>query len=286
MIDTTFRRGVYKAKLPFTPGVEAAGVVEEVASDVTEVRVGDRVCYAGLLGAYSEETLIASAKLVKIPDAVDDVTAAAIFFKGMLTEVLLHKVFKVEKGQTILVHAAAGGMGSLLVQWANSLGATVIGGVSTEEKAKKAKEDGAHHVILYSDKNLVERVKEITNGAGVSVVYDSVGKDTFQDSLDCLAVRGMLVSFGQASGPVAPIPLSSLAMKALFLTKPNVLIYTATREELEEVSSDLFANIANGALKIRVHATYPLSQVAKAQDDLEGRKTTGSTVFIPDALFR
>lgn len=286
MIDTYFRRGLYKTQLPFIPGMEAAGVVEEVASDVTEVRVGDRVVYAGPLGAYSEERLIASAKLVKIPEGVDDVTAAAIFLKGMTTQVLLHKVFKVEKGHPILVHAAAGGMGSLMVQWASSLGATVIGCVSTEEKAKNAKADGAHHVILYSDKNLVQRVKEITNGAGVSVVYDSVGKDTFQDSLDSLAVRGMLVSFGQASGAPAPVATSSLAVKSLFLTRPSLMDYTVKREELEEISSDLFATVAKGALKIRVHATYPLSQAAKAQDDLEGRKTTGSTVFLPDALFK
>jgi len=236
-----------------------------------------------VLGAYAEERVIPSSKLVKIPHGVDDVTAAAIFLKGMTTQVLLRKVYKVEKGQAILVHAAAGGMGSLMVQWANSLGAIVIGCVSTEEKAKKAKADGAHHVILYSDKNLVQRVREITYGAGVAVVYDSVGKDTFQDSLDSLAVRGMLVSYGQSSGPPAPIATGQLAMKALFLTRPSVLHYTGKREELEEAASDLFANIANGALKVRLHATYPLSQAAKAQDDLLGRKTTGSTVFVPDA---
>lgn len=288
MIDTYFRRGLYKAELPYIPGMEAAGVVEEVASDVTEVRVGDRVCYAGVVGqgAYAEERLIAAEKLVKIPDAVDDVTAAAIVLKGMTTQVLLRKAFKVEKGHTILVHAAAGGVGSLMVQWASSLGATVIACVSTAEKGKTAEADGAHHVIIYSEKNLVQKVKEITNGAGVQVVYDSVGKDTFQDSLECLALRGMLVLYGQSSGAPDPMPPSALAAKSLFLTRPSLLHYTVKREELEEVSADLFAAVAKGVLKVRVHAIYPLSQAAKAQDDLEGRKTMGSTVFVPDALFK
>ncbi|KAG0569661.1 hypothetical protein M758_6G102100 [Ceratodon purpureus] len=287
LIDTLFRRGLYKTDLPFTPGMEGAGIVEEVGSDVTVVKVGDRVCYAGgALGAYAEERLIAADGLVKIPDGVDDVTAAAIILKGMTTQILIHKAFKVEKGQTILVHAAAGGVGSLMVQWASSIGATVIGCVSTEEKAKKAKEDGAQHVILYSDKNLVQRVKEITNGVGVSVVYDAVGKDTFQDSLDCLAFRGMLVLYGQASGPPEPVPVFALAARSLFLTRPILMHYTRTREELEEVSNDVFANVANGVLKIRVHGVYPLSQAAKAHEDLEGRKTTGSTVFIPDSLYK
>lgn len=286
MIDIIFRKGAYKAELPFIPGMEAAGVVEEVGSNVSEVRVGDRVCYAGSLGAYAEERLIAVEKLVKIPDAVDDGTAAAIALKGMTAQMLLFKAFKVEKGHTILVHAAAGGVGSLVVQWASSIGATVIGCVSTKEKAANAKADGAHHVILYSEKNLVQRVKEITNGAGVPVVYDAVGKDTFQDSLDCLAVRGMLVSYGQASGLPEPVPLPTLSLKSLYITRPSLLHYTAKREELEEISNDVFANVANGVLKTRVHATYPLSQAAKGQADLEGRKTTGSTVFVPDALFK
>jgi NADPH2:quinone reductase len=284
MIDTYFRRGQYKADLPFVPGMEGAGTVEEVGSEVTDVRVGDRVCYAGVMGSYVEEKLIDAEKLVKIPDGIEFTVAAALILKGMTTQVLLRKVFKVESGHTIVVHAAAGGVGSLMVQWASSIGATVIACVSNEEKGKQAKADGAQHVIVYSDNNLVERVKEITKGVGVPVVYDSVGKDTFQASLECLAYRGMLVLYGQASGPPEPIPVTAIASKSLFISRPSLMHYTMTRKELEEIAGDLFANVANGVLKVRVHAIYPLSQAAKAHEDLEGRKTTGSTVFVPDSV--
>ncbi|KAH9301304.1 hypothetical protein KI387_012887, partial [Taxus chinensis] len=202
--------------------------------------------------------------------------------KGMTAQFLLRRCFKVEPGHTILVHAAAGGVGSLLCQWGNALGATVIGTVSTKEKVAQAIEDGCHHPIIYTQENFVDCVKEITKGQGVQVVYDSVGKDTFQGSLECLASRGYMVSFGQSSGAIDPVPLSALAPKSLFLTRPSMMQYTATREELLETAGELFANVASGVLKVRVTKTYPLAEAAKAHADLEGRKTSGSIVLIPD----
>ncbi|KAJ4717949.1 quinone oxidoreductase-like [Melia azedarach] len=258
-IDVYFRKGVYKpASVPFTPGMEAIGEVVAVGPGITDRKVGDIVGYA-----------------------VDPIVAASIILKGMTAQFLLRRCFKVEPGHTILVHAAAGGVGSLLCQWANALGATVIGTVSTKEKAAQAKDDGCHHVILYKDEDFVTRVNEITSGNGVEVVYDSVGKDTFQGSLACLKLRGYMVNFGQSSGTPDPVPLSALAPKSLFLTRPSLMQYTVTRDELLETAGEVFANVASGVLKVRVNHTYPLSQAAQAHADLESRKTSGSVVLLP-----
>ncbi|KAI4332792.1 hypothetical protein L6164_017673 [Bauhinia variegata] len=282
-IDVYFRKGVYQPpSLPFTPGVEAVGVVTAVGPGLTGREVGDVVAYAGRpLGSYAEEQILPANKVVPLPPSIDPVIGASILSKGMTTRFLLHQCFKVEPGHTILVHAAAGGVGSLLCQWANALGATVIGTVSTKEKAVQAKEDGCHHVIIYTQEDFVARVTEITSGNGVEVVYDSVGKDTFQGSLSCLKLRGYMVSFGQSSGRPDPVPLSALAAKSLFLTRPTLMHYAVTREELLEFAGDVFAKIASGVLKVRVNHTYPLSEAAKAHADLEGRKTSGSVVLIP-----
>ncbi|CAM6112797.1 unnamed protein product [Calypogeia fissa] len=304
-IDVYFRTGVYKSAVPFIPGMEAAGVVTAVGPGLTGRKVGDRVAYAGVMGAYCEERLISADKLVPLPSSVDDVTAAAVLLKGMTAQFLLRRCFKnsgvslgcdselaplgaflenlVERGHAVLVHAAAGGVGSLLVQWAHALGATVIAAVSTEDKAAQAKEDGADHVLIYSKEDFATRVKEITNGAGVQVVYDSVGKDTFQGSLDALAVRGYFVSYGQSSGMIDPMPVQALAPKSLFLTRPSMMAYTSTRDELLSSAGEVFAVISEGILKIRVNQTYPLAQVSQSHSDLEARKTSGSTVLTVDS---
>ncbi|GFQ05064.1 quinone oxidoreductase, partial [Phtheirospermum japonicum] len=283
-IDVYFRKGVYKAPtIPFTPGMEAVGVVSAVGPGLTGRKVGDVVAYAGNpMGAYAEEQILPAEKVVPVPPSIDPTIAASIMLKGMTAQFLLRRCFKVEKGHTVLIHAAAGGVGSLLCQWANALGATVIGTVSTQEKATQAKEDGCHHVILYKDEDFVSRVNEITSGQGVEVVYDSVGKETFEGSLACLKVRGYMVSFGQSSGAPDPIPLSALAAKSLFLTRPTLMQYTATRDELLQTASEVFTNVAAGVLRARVNHTYPLSEAAQAHADLEDRKTSGSVVLIPD----
>ncbi|PON60826.1 Alcohol dehydrogenase superfamily, zinc-type [Parasponia andersonii] len=257
-IDVYFRKGVYRAaSLPFIPGMEACGVVTAVGPGLTGRQVGDLVAYAGTpMGSYAEEQILPADRVVPVPDSVSPVIAASIMVKGMTAQFLLHRCFKVEPGHTILVHAAAGGVGSLLCQWANALGATVIGTVSTKEKAAQAKDDGAHH-------------------------YDSVGKDTFQGSLACLKLRGYMVSFGQSSGTPDLVPLSALAAKSLFLTRPTLMHYNVTRDELLGAAGELFANVASGVLRVRVNHTYPLSQAPQAHADLEGRKTTGSVVLIP-----
>ncbi|PWA78135.1 groES-like zinc-binding alcohol dehydrogenase family protein [Artemisia annua] len=285
-IDVYFRKGVYKAAaIPFTPGMEAVGVVTAVGPGLTGRQVGDIVAYAGTpMGAYAEEQILPADKVVPVPSSVDPSVAASVMLKGMTAQFLLCRCFKVECGHTILVHAAAGGVGSLLCQWANKLGATVIGTVSTKEKAAQAKEDGCHHVIVSKEENFVERVTEITSGEGVEVVYDSVGKDTFEGSLACLKIRGHLVSFGQSSGAPDPVPLSALAVKSLFLTRPSLMQYTAKRDELLEAAGEVFANIATGVLRVRVNHKYPLSQASQAHLDLESRKTTGSIVLIPDGV--
>ncbi|KAG6382659.1 hypothetical protein SASPL_157633 [Salvia splendens] len=281
-IDVYFRKGFYKAPtMPFTPGMEAVGVVTAVGPGLTGTVVGDLVAYAGNpMGAYAEEQILPSERVVPVPQSIDPVIAASIMLKGMTAEFLVRRCFKVEPGHTVLVHAAAGGVGSLLCQWANALGATVIGTVSTKEKAAQAKEDGCHHALLYEE-DFVSRVNEITSGKGVEVVYDSVGKDTFEGSLACLKVRGYLVSFGQSSGAPDPIPLSALAAKSLFLTRPSMMQYTATRDELLHSASEVFTNVGAGVLRVRVNHTYPLSQAAQAHSDLENRKTSGSVVLIP-----
>jgi len=283
-IDVYYRKGVYKAeKLPFIPGREAVGVVTAVGQGLTGRKVGDLVAYAGNpMGSYAEEQILPANQVVPFPSTLDPILGAAVMLKGMTVQYLLRSCFKVEPGHTILVHAAAGGVGSLLCQWGEALGATVIGTVSNEEKAAQAAEDGCHHPIIYTQESFVERVKEITKGQGVNVVYDSVGKDTFQGSLECLASRGYMVSFGQSSGMVDPVPMSVLAPKSLFLTRPSLMHYTTTRDELLRCAGEVFTAVANGVLKVRVTKTYPLSEAAKAHADLEARKTTGSIVLIPD----
>ncbi|KAF3681691.1 putative ubiquinol-cytochrome c reductase complex chaperone CBP3 -like protein [Capsicum annuum] len=269
--------------LYYSSGMEAVGIVTAVGSGLTGRKVGDIVAYAGNpMGSYAEEQILPADKVVPVPPSIDPIVAASILLKGMTAQFLLRRCFKVERGHTVLVHAAAGGVGSLLCQWANTLGATVIGTVSTKEKAIQAKDDGCHHVIIYKEEDFVTRVNEITSGQGVEVVYDSVGKDTFQGSLDCLKTCGFMVSFGQSSGSPDPVPLSALAVKSLFLTRPTMMHYTITRDELLETAGEVFANAASGVLRVRVNHTYPLSQAAQAHADLESRKTSGSVVLIPD----
>ena len=281
-IDTYQRSGLYPMPLPFTPGSEGAGVVEAVGPKVKEFKVGDRVAYAGPPGAYAEVLLRPAARLVKIPAGVDDKTAAAMMLKGMTTQYLLRRTYRVQKGDTILMHAAAGGVGQILCQWAKALGATVIGTVGSDDKVALAKKAGCKHVIVTSREKIVERVKEITKGKGVPVVYDGVGKDTFADSLDCLAPLGLLASFGNASGAVTQFNPGVLAQKgSLFLTRPTLMSYTATREDLVKSAAELFSMVKSRKVRIQINQTYPLREAAQAHRDLEGRKTTGSTVLIP-----
>ncbi|PRQ59777.1 putative 2-haloacrylate reductase [Rosa chinensis] len=320
-IDVYFRKGVYKtSSIPYIPGVEACGVVTAVGPGVIGRQVGDVVAFAGgAMGSYVEELILPANKLVPVPPSIDSTVAASLLLKGLTAQFLLHRCFRIQPGHTILVHAAAGGVGSLLCQWANAIGATVIGTVSTQEKASQAKEDGCHHVIIYKVEDFVARVTEITSGNGVEVVYDSVGKDTFEvtclhslhrkkkkkqnrenllrkiilcsdstrarfrvlGSLRCLKFRGYMVSFGQSSGAPDPVPLSALSVKSLFLTRPTLFHYTATRDELLENAGEVFANVDKGTLRVRVNHTYPLSEAALAHSDLENRKTSGSVVLIP-----
>ena len=281
-IDVYHRSGLYPVpSMPAIVGSEAAGVVEAVGEGVTEVAVGDRVVYCMSLGSYAERRLIASRQLVKVPDGITDQQAGAMMLKGCTVQYLLRRTYRVQPGETILVHAAAGGVGLLACQWAKHLGATVIGTVSTPEKAELARAHGCDHPVVYSQEDFVERVREITNGVGVAVVYDSIGQDTFMASLDCLRPRGLMVSFGNASGPVEPISPTLLAAKgSLFLTRPRLDTYTGTREELESTAADLFEVVASGAVKVEVNQTYPLQDAAQAHRDLEARKTSGSTVLM------
>ena len=281
-VDTYQRSGLYSLPLPFILGSEGAGVVEAVGPKVKELKVGDRVAYSGPVGAYAEVLLRPADRLVKIPAGVDDRTAAAMMLKGLTAQYLIRRTYRVKKGDTILMHAAAGGVGQILCQWARHLGATVIGTVGSEEKAALAKKAGCKHVIVTSKEKFVERVKAITKGKGVPVVYDGVGKDTFMDSLDCLRPLGMMVSFGNASGAVTQFNPGVLAQKgALFLTRPTLIYYTATREDLLKAARELFAVVKSGKVKISINQTYPLRDAAQAQSDLEARKTTGSTVLLP-----
>lgn len=281
-IDVYYRTGLYKApSMPFTPGLEGAGVVEAVGEGVTDVRIGSRVAYAGgPLGAYAEFRLMPADRLVIIPEGINDRQAAAMMLQGMTVQYLLRRTYKVQPGDTILFHAAAGGVGLIACQWAKALGATVIGTVGSEEKAAIAKAHGCDHTILYKTEDIAKRVREITNGAGVPVVYDSVGKDTLMASLDSLRPMGMLVSFGNASGPVTSFDTSLLAAKgSLYLTRPTLFTYTARRTDLLATATDLFDVVQQGKVKIVVNQTYPLSDAPAAHRDLEGRKTTGSTIF-------
>ncbi len=281
-IDTYHRSGLYPLQFPATLGSEGAGVVEAVGPKVKEFKVGDRVAYANPIGAYAEVVLRPTARLVKIPAGIDDKVAAAIMLKGMTAWYLCRRTYKVKKGDTILVHAAAGGVGQILCQWAKHLGATVIGTVGSEEKAALAKKAGCRHVIVTAKEKFVDRVKAITKGKGVPVVYDGVGKDTFMDSLDCISPLGLMVSFGNASGPVPPFNAGILAQKgSLFFTRPTLFTYTAQREDLLTATRELFAVVKNKAVKISINQTYPLSEAAQAHRDLEARKTTGSTVLLP-----
>ena len=281
-IDTYHRTGLYPNQLPLTLGMEGAGVVEKVGPKVKDFKVGDRVAYANPIGAYSDVLLRPAERLVKIPAGVDDKVAASIMLKGMTAWYLCKRTYKVKKGDTIVVHAAAGGVGQILCQWAKALGATVIGTVGSDSKVAIAKKCGCKHVIVLSRENLVSRVKEITKGKGVPVVYDGIGKDTWDASLDCLSPRGMMVSFGNASGPVTQINPGILAAKgSLFLTRPTLFHYVATRADLLAAARDLFAVIKSKKVRISVNQTYALKDAAIAHADLEGRKTTGSAVLLP-----
>ncbi len=281
-IDVYFRNGLYKTPLPATIGLEAAGTVMEVGEGVTEVAPGDRVAYAGgPIGAYTIERVIPADKLVKLPDSIDFPTAAAMMLQGMTVQYLLRRTYPVKSGDTILVHAAAGGVGLIMCQWARHLGATVIGVVSTPEKAALAEAHGATHTII-GHANLPAEVKRLTGGAMVPVVYDSVGKDTFGVSIDCLAPLGMMVSFGNSSGPVGPVDVGMLGAKgSLFLTRPSLASYTTKPGDLARTAADLFDVVASGAVKIEVHQSFPLKDAAAAHTALEARQTTGSTVLIP-----
>jgi len=282
-IDVYHRTGLYPAPLPFTPGLEGAGVVEAVGDGVTEFRPGDRVAYANPpLGAYAEARLMPADRLVKLPDGIAEPKAAAMMLQGMTAQYLLRRTYRVQKGDTILIHAAAGGVGLLVCQWARHLGATVIGTVGSEEKAELAKAHGCDHPILYKSEDFVARVREITNGEGVPVVYDSVGKDTFLKSLDCLRPLGMMVSFGQSSGKVEPLDTGLLAAKgSLFLTRPSLMAYTAKRADLVASADELFEVVQKGVVKVEVNQTYALMDAPQAHRDLEDRKTTGSTLLLP-----
>src|SRR3954447_14274654 len=279
-IDVYHRTGLYPQPLPFTPGVEGAGVVAAVGEGVDGLRVGDRVAYGGPVGGYAEERLIDGGRLVKLPDAISSEQAGAMMLQGMTAHMLLRSVHRVQAGETILIHAAAGGVGLIVCQWAKALGATVIGTVGSDEKAELARAHGCDHPIVYTRQDLVAEVNRITDGEKLPVVYDSVGRDTFTKSLDCLKRRGMMVSFGNASGPVDPFPPAVLAQKgSLFLTRPTLYDYIATREELERASNDLFEVVSSGKVKVEVKQRFPLKSAAEAHRALEARKTTGSTIL-------
>ncbi|MEO5775241.1 MAG: quinone oxidoreductase [Sphingomicrobium sp.] len=279
-IDIYHRSGLYPQPLPFIPGVEGAGVVEQVGEGVVDLKAGDRVAYAGPIGGYAEERLIAADRLVKVPDAIDLDVAAAVMLQGMTARMLLRSVYLVRTGDTILVHAAAGGVGLLVCQWAAALGATVIGTVSTQEKAELARAHGCHHPVIYTRDDFVAAVASITEGSKCAVVYDSVGRDTFLRSLDCLRPRGMLVSFGQSSGPMDPLPPALLAQKgSLFLTRPTLFDYIATSTDLQDSAHELFAMILSGKLRPEVKQRFALKNAAAAHRALEARETTGSTIL-------
>ena len=285
-IDIYHRTGAYPLPMPSGIGLEGAGVVEAVGSAVTDatgIRVGDRVAYAGgPVGAYAEVRNIPADRLVKLPDNIDFKTGAAMMLQGMTAQYLLRRTCKVEPGDTILIHAAAGGVGLIVCQWARALGVTVIGTVSSDEKAALAKAHGCDHTIIYTRENFAERVKEITGGKGVRVVYDSIGKDTFMGSLECLQPMGMMALFGAASGPVPLFDLGLLAkMGSLFITRPTLFTYIAQRKDLVAISGELFDMVTSGKVKIEVNQTYALKDAAQAQIDLVARKTTGSSVLLP-----
>lgn len=281
-IDCYFRSGLYPSPvgLPLVPGSEGAGVVTALGEGVSGLKVGDRVAYAGPVGGYAQVRSIAADRLVKLPDAVTDQQAAAMMLKGMTASFLLQRTFKVKPGDTILIHAAAGGVGLIAGQWAKHLGATVIGTAGSDDKVALARAHGYDHVINYRTQNFVEEVRRISGGRMCDVVYDSVGADTYMGSLDCLRPMGLFVAFGQSSGAIPPLNLGILAQKgSLYVTRPTLFVYTAKRGDLEDIAGSLMDVVARGIVKIEVKQTYALSDAAQAHRDLEGRKTTGATVF-------
>lgn len=282
-IDTYHRTGLYPLPLPSGIGLEGAGVVEAIGEGVTEVKVGDRVAYAGgPIGAYAEVRNIPAHRLLILPDSIDFETGAAMMLQGLTAAYLLRKTYRVQPGDAVLIHAAAGGVGLIACQWAKALGATVIGTVGSPAKAELARAHGCDHVINYASENFTQRVRDITGGKGVAVVYDGVGKDTFTGSLDSLRPMGMMVSYGNASGPVPPVDLILLSQKgSLFITRPTLMTYTAQRADLLELGRELFDRVASGQLRIEVNQRYALRDAAQAHRDLEARKTTGSTILLP-----
>ena len=282
-IDTYHRSGLYKLALPSGVGTEGAGVVEAVGPGVTDVRPGDHVAYSGgPLGAYSEVRIMPADRLVKLPDGVSDKVAATLMLKGLTVQYLLRQTFPLKGGETILFHAAAGGIGLIACQWARALGVTMIGTVGSDEKAALAKANGCTHTIVYTRENFVERVKQLTGGKGVPVVYDGVGKDTFPASLDCLSPRGMFVSFGNASGPIAAFDILLLSQKgSLYCTRPTLATYTASRAAMLAMCDDMFSLVLAGKLRNEPRQTYALKDAAQAHRDLESRKTTGATILLP-----
>jgi len=281
-VDTYQRSGLYPMQLPAVAGNEAAGVVEAVGPNVTAVKAGDRVTYTGLPGSYCEVRLVPADRLVKLPEGVSEEMAASMTLKGMTVQYLIHRTYAVKAGDTVLWHAAAGGVGLIACQWLKALGATTIGTVGSDEKAELAKAHGCHHVINYNKENFVERVKAIMGGKGLPVVYDAVGKTTWDGSLECLRPRGLMVSFGNASGPVPPVNLGILAAKgSLYVTRPTLATYIASRPDLEETAKSLFDVVKSGKVKIETTRRYKLADAQSAHRDLEGRKTTGSIILVP-----
>jgi len=282
-LDIYFRNGLYPLPLPAGVGQEGAGIIEKIGPNVTHLQVGDRVAYAGRpAGSYSQARVMPADIIVKLPDAISFEQAAAMMLQGMTVQYLLNSTYKVQKGDTVLFHAIAGGVGTIACQWLKALGATIIGTVGSPEKAALAKSMGCDHTILYRDEDFVKRVREITDGKGVPVVYDSIGKDTFMKSLDCLSPLGTMVTFGNASGPVPPLDLSILAGKgSLKVTRPTLTTYVLNRALLEPMAADLFQKVMSGQVKIEITHRYPLEQAAQAQRDMEDRKTTGSIILLP-----
>ncbi|MBL8494588.1 MAG: quinone oxidoreductase [Rhodocyclaceae bacterium] len=282
-IDTYHRSGLYPLPLPSGLGLEAAGVVEAIGPGVADIAVGDRVAYSGgPVGAYAQARVMPADRLVRLPDAISFEQGAAMMLQGMTSQYLLRRTYRVQPGDTILIHAAAGGVGLIVCQWAKALGATVIGTVGSDAKAELARAHGCDHTIVYTREKFADRVREITGGAGLPVVYDSIGKDTFMDSLACLRPLGMMVNFGSASGPVPPFDIGALArMGSLFLTRPTLFTYAAKRSDLLAMAGELFDVVSSGKVKIDINQRYALADAAQAHRDLEGRRTTGSTILLP-----
>ena len=282
-IDTYHRSGLYPVELPSNIGIEGAGIIEKIGPDVKNFKVGDKVAYASMpIGSYSTHRIFPTKKLIKVPDEIELENVVTLMTKGITAFYLLHKTYPVKSGETILFHAAAGGVGQILCQWAKSLGCTIIGTVGSDEKIEIAKNNGCDHVINYSKENFAEKVKKITNGDGVPVVYDGVGKKTFDGSIECLKVRGTMVSFGNASGPLDPCDVTkSLAPKGLYLTRPSIAHYTTTREDLDEAANKVFEMFKTKKFNLKIFKKYSLSEVVKAHQDLETRKITGPAIIIP-----